>query len=58
MLEVNAANKADEFIKLVLQHQPDAFGTYPLQDQNQAKKVAQSLAALRAELIVQLTPQS
>lgn len=57
MQEVNAANKADDIIKLMIQHQSDAFGTYPLTDMSQAKKVALTLATLRSELIAQLMPQ-
>ena len=57
MQEANAANKADDIIKLMIQHQSDAFGTYPLTDLSQAKKVALTLATLRSELIAQLMPQ-
>ena len=53
-----AVSKADEFIRLILQHQPDLFGAYhPLTAEDKAKRVAQSLAALRAELIAQLKQQ-
>jgi hypothetical protein len=57
MKEDSAMYKADEFIKLALQYQPGLFGTAPLHDAQKAKQAAQSLAALRAELTAQLTPQ-
>lgn len=59
MEDKSAAIRADDFIKLILQHQPSVFGVYhPLTAEDRARKVAQSIAALRAELITQLLPQS
>lgn len=57
MDESTAAFKADEFIKLMLQHQPALFGSTPLSEVESARRVAQSLAALRVELIKQLQQQ-
>ena len=57
MQEVNAATRTDEFIKLMIAHQPALFGTSPLDSAENSKKVAQSLATLRAELIEQLKQQ-
>lgn len=58
MQEVNAASKADEFIKLIIQHHPSAFGSHvPLSNEEEAKKAAQAIAKLRSELIAQLKPQ-
>ena len=54
-----AVFKAEEFIKLMIQHQPNLFGlnNAPVGTPEQAKKVAASLAELRSELIAKLTPQ-
>ena len=50
--------KADEFIKLMLQHQPNLFGTSPpLYSEENSKKAAQALAIFRAELLEQLKKQ-
>lgn len=59
MEEKFAVTKADDLIKLMIQHQPNLFGTTvsPLSEVDRAKKAAQSLAALRTELIEQLKPQ-
>jgi hypothetical protein len=57
MTNSEATYRAEEFIKLMLQYQPNLFGSSPLNGVEQAKQVAQALAALRAELIAQLTPQ-
>lgn len=57
MTELDATERADAFIKLMLQHQVNLWGWSPLADADQAKKAAQSLAALRAELIAQLKQQ-
>jgi len=57
MEESTAAFKADEFIKLMLQHQQNLWGWSPAADEEQAKQAAKSLAALRAELIAQLKQQ-
>lgn len=59
MKEENATYKADELIKLMIQYQPNLFGVGapPLADMEKAKKVAQSISALRAELIEQLKQQ-
>ena len=57
MQSINAAGLADEYIKLMIANVPNMFGTSPAFDQSSAKQAAQSLAALRAELIVLLTPQ-
>lgn len=58
MREIDAASRADEFIRLILQHQENLFGFAPLNDAENAKSAAQALAALRAELIAKLTPQN
>lgn len=57
--EPMAAGKADDFIRLILQHQTGLFGHSgsALPNEEQAKKVAKSLAAFRAELIEQLKKQ-
>lgn len=55
--EIDAVKQADDFIKLILQHQPGLFGSYPLAHTEGAKEAAQALAALRAELIAQLAQQ-
>lgn len=54
-----AQGKADDFIRLMLQHQQNLFGlnSSPLIDVEKAKKAAQSLAVFRAELITQLEQQ-
>jgi hypothetical protein len=52
-----AAGKADDFIRLMLQHQMNLFGSAPLNDPENAQSAAKALAALRAELIKQLTSQ-
>jgi len=59
MKEVDATYKADEFIKLMISHQPNLFGmnTAPLLDSENSKTAAQSLAVFRAELIEQLKQQ-
>ena len=57
MNEPIAANKADDFIKLLLAHQTDPLGKFPLSDEQSAKQAAQVLAAFRKELIAQLTQQ-
>jgi uncharacterized protein (DUF305 family) len=58
MQELNAANLATEFIKLIIQHHPSAFGSHvPLSNEEEAKKAAQAISKLRSELIAQLTPQ-
>lgn len=57
MTESEATYKADEFVKLMIQHQANLFGSYPLDSPEGSKKAAQALAALRAELIDKLLPQ-
>lgn len=53
-----ATAKADNLINLMIQHQPNLFGNRPpLHSEELAKTAAQSLAALRAELIAKLTQQ-
>ena len=52
-----ATAKADNLINLMIQFQPHAIRDGALSNPDLAKQVAQSLAALRAELITQLTPQ-
>lgn len=47
MNQFDASSKADVFIKLMLQHQPNIFGSAPLNGVDQAKQVAQSLAEFR-----------
>jgi hypothetical protein len=57
MQPVNAAGRADEIINLLLTHQEDPFGKFPLQDESQARKTAQVLATFRQELIAHLVQQ-
>jgi len=57
MQPMDATNKSEELIKIILQHQPGLFGTTPLCTEESARQAAQSLAALRAELIAQLEKQ-
>lgn len=59
MKDDHAIDMADTLIKLMLQHQPGLLGSthHPLLAVDSAKQVAQSLAALRAELIEQLKQQ-
>jgi len=59
MNEDVAKSKADDLVKLIIQYQPNLFGVGvpALGDSEKAKKVAQSLSALRAELIAQLEKQ-
>jgi hypothetical protein len=57
MSELEAAERADAFIKLMLQHQANPWGWSPLADSATAKQAAQSLAAFRGELITQLAKQ-
>lgn len=57
MTEGTAADKADEFIKLMLQYQDNLCGWPPLANANNAKNTASHLATLRQELIEQLKKQ-
>jgi hypothetical protein len=57
MRDVDATVKAGDFIKLILQHQPELFGSAPLLDTNSAKRMAHAIASLRAELVELLKPQ-
>ena len=57
MTEAESRDLADNIILKLLQHQPDALGTYPLLGETAARKAAQSLAAFRQELIAQLVQQ-
>nr|WP_319566245.1 hypothetical protein [uncultured Rhodoferax sp.] len=57
MNEFDSASKADVFIKLMLQYQPNLFGSAPLHGVDQAKQVAQSLAEFRKELTQNLMKQ-
>lgn len=57
MQVVNAAQKADEFIKLIIQNQPGVLPPNALVSEEQAQRAAQAIAKLRSELIEQLKPQ-
>lgn len=57
MTKSEAQATANEYIKLILQHQENALGMKPLQSPDNAEKAAQALAAFRKELIAQLSAQ-
>ncbi len=48
---------ADEYIKLMISHQPGLFGNAFLTNEMQAQKIALALATVRAELIAKLELQ-
>ena len=52
-----ATSLADEYIKLMISHQPRLFGETTLTGEMQAQKIALALATLRAELIAKLLLQ-
>lgn len=57
MNDIEATNKADEFIGLLIANQPGLFGTAPLQNTANALQVAQAIAALRQALMNELKQQ-
>lgn len=57
MQEPRAVSLADEYIKLILQHQEGIVHQGTLSDEQTARKRAQMLAAFRQELIAQLMQQ-
>lgn len=58
MNEIDAILKAENLINLLITHQPQLFGQREtVLDESAGKKLAQGVAALRAELIAQLTQQ-
>ena len=54
MNDIDAVNKADEFMRLILASQPGLFGNSPLQQPEDFQKVARAIAALRSALIDEL----
>lgn len=58
MKDESARIKADHLMELLITHQPNLFGHREgVLEEPSAKKLAQGIAALRAELITLLTPQ-
>jgi hypothetical protein len=57
MQRIDAAERADEIINLLLTNQPKPLGECPLIDERVARSSAQALAAFRQELIAQLIQQ-
>lgn len=53
----SAKAHADNLVRMLIEHQPGLFGTGTANQAEPAKRVAQGLAALRAELIEQLKKQ-
>lgn len=57
MNEAQAAALTDQIIGKLLTHQENALGTYPLNDESQARFAAKSIAAFRLQLIEELKTQ-
>ena len=57
MQEPRAVSIADEYIKLIIQHQEGFVHPSTLSDEQRARQKAQMLAAFRQELIAQLMQQ-
>ena len=57
MQDPHAESVADQYIKLIIQHQAGFIHQGSLTDEQTARKRAQVLAAFRQELIAQLTKQ-
>lgn len=55
--EIDAAKQADDFIKLILQHQPGLLGSAQISTVGRAEETARALAAFRAKLIEKLKQQ-
>lgn len=58
MSKSEAAIRADEYIKLILQNQQNVLGAAALSNEDNSMQIAQSIAALRAELIKLFEPQT
>ena len=57
MIEITAIKTADALVSHIIQYQLNLFGSSALSSLGQAKEVAQTVAALRSELIEQLIQQ-
>lgn len=57
MQEVHAVSLADEFIRLMLQHQSIVLPQGTFADDEQARTAAQAIATFRQELIARLMQQ-
>lgn len=57
MTEGQATSKADDALRIILTHQPNLFGAGNMLDADNARAMAEAVAAFRQELVAQYLTQ-